>query len=428
MQWDTASEQRLALLYKRRKPAMRTGLRLLRSLVRETIASIEDPSLVRAELRSVRVKTLESVARKAEKNGWAPKDALWRCGDLIGCRVVCNNVEDVYRFVELLREHLPSFSGTVEVQDQIARPNSAGYRAIHVNFGIDVGKHPFSPDMVPCEIQARSRLQDAWAELSHDDLYKAANMPEDLRARLADLATNLAAADITATAIRERVMTVVTAPKRRPDLAKVTAKGVAHVFSRAFGRSPPDYLVRQAKALARSLKVEALSQVAKTLDDIDFRESVASAYAETMPVRISGEETFLAAVRAVAKGRDWAISEVKRLAREEWDEIDQIARREALSSLPDSIEEFMNQVEGFDSGENIVSWAEALDVAGSCLVCGNAVIDAYAFAEAAVDYYKADEVYMERIARAVLQSDVDTGGYGDGALCAYHNEQASKDD
>jgi hypothetical protein len=42
-----------------------------------------------------------------------------------GHRVVCNNVEDAYRFIERLKETLPGFPGKVEVQDQIAKPNPA---------------------------------------------------------------------------------------------------------------------------------------------------------------------------------------------------------------------------------------------------------------------------------------------------------------
>lgn len=428
MPWDEASEKRLAQLYRWRKKAMTAANRCLRALVQETIASIEDKSLVRAELRSVRVKTLESVARKASRNRWDPDDALWRCSDLIGCRVVCNNVEDVYRFVELLREALPVIYGTVEVQDQIAKPNPSGYRAIHVNFGVDVGKNPFSPDMVPCEIQVRSRLQDAWAELSHGDIYKADNMPEDLPARLSDLARSLAAADGTASVIRERAMTVVIAPRRRPNLSSVTAKGIAHVFSRVFGRNPPDYLVRQAISLARALKVGALTQVSAILDDVGFRDQTAAAYAEIMPGRISSEETLLAAIRATAKGKQWAIAEVVRLARAAWDEIDQTARREALLSLPETIEEFIEEVEGFNGGGSILEWADALGTTSACLICGNTVVDAYALAEAAVHHYKADEGYIDRIEGAMLRSEVDTDGYGDGTLCAYHSEQAGKDD
>lgn len=34
-------------------------------------------------------------------------------------------------------------------------------------------------------------------------------------------------------------MTVVAAPKRRVNLAKITDKGIAHTFSRVFGRNPP---------------------------------------------------------------------------------------------------------------------------------------------------------------------------------------------
>src|SRR5260370_14962601 len=96
--------------------------------------------LVRAEFKGdVRIKELTSLRRKAEKNGWQANEVLAVCGDLVGGRVVCNNVEDVYRFVELLREALPGTSVRIEVQDQISEPNSWGYRALHVNLTLEVG-------------------------------------------------------------------------------------------------------------------------------------------------------------------------------------------------------------------------------------------------------------------------------------------------
>ena len=140
---------------------------------------------------------------KAEKNGWQANQALSACCDIVGGRVVCNNIEDVYRFVELLREALPA--GTVAIQDQIDEPNSAGYRALHVNLSLRVGTDPFRPELVPCEIQIRTRLQDAWAVLSHDDIYKQQELPEEVRARFKDLSEVLAAADHIASDIRRRV-------------------------------------------------------------------------------------------------------------------------------------------------------------------------------------------------------------------------------
>jgi hypothetical protein len=53
------------------------------------------------------------------------------------------------------------------------------------------------------------------------------------------------------------------------------------------------------------------------------------------------------------------------------------------------------------------------------------------FAEAALQYYDADDgdgEMQNRIETAIRRSSTETGGWGDGPLCAYHNEQASKDD
>ncbi len=41
--------------------------------------------------------------------------------------------------------------------------------------------------------------------------------------------------------------------------------------------------------------------------------------------------------------------------------------------------------------------------------------------------FDADDAH-ERIEMALRGSGVETGGWGDGSLCAYHNEQAAKDD
>ena len=192
-------------IYDRRSPALERAGRQLRSILAEVVAAIEDRTLVRAEVRGVRIKGFSSIERKATAKEWRAEDALLECSDLIGGRVVCNNIEDVYRFAELLKERLPGMPGEFEIQDHIKEPNKGGYRALHVNFWLDIGTNPFAPDRVPCEVQIRSCLQDAWAELSHDDIYKQPDLPADLRARAKDLAETLAAADRIASDIRERV-------------------------------------------------------------------------------------------------------------------------------------------------------------------------------------------------------------------------------
>jgi ppGpp synthetase/RelA/SpoT-type nucleotidyltranferase len=69
----------------------------LRSILVKVVAAIEDRALVRAEVRSVRIKGLSSIEGKAAAKGWKADETLSACSDLIGGRVVCNNIEDVYR-------------------------------------------------------------------------------------------------------------------------------------------------------------------------------------------------------------------------------------------------------------------------------------------------------------------------------------------
>lgn len=138
-------------IYEQRTPAIERAGRRLRSILAEVVAAIEDKTLVRAEVRSVRLKEISSIERKAVAKGWKAEEALSACSDLIGGRVVCNNIEDVYRFAELLKERVAGAFGEFEIQDHIKNPNKGGYRALRVNFRLDVGKNPFRPDLIPCE-------------------------------------------------------------------------------------------------------------------------------------------------------------------------------------------------------------------------------------------------------------------------------------
>lgn len=418
--------------YEERLQAFRRAEERLQSMLESVVAKIEDKTLVRAELRGVRIKEIASLQRKAESNGWDGDQALSRCSDLIGGRVVCNNVEDVHRFAELLKEQVPSPWGEFDVQDYTTEPNEGGYRALHVNFRLDVGEHPFQSDLVPCEVQIRSRLQDAWAELSHDDIYKQPSLPEDLRARAKDLAEVLAAADRIASDIRSGVMRKTAPPEHRPKMDQVSAAGLAFSFREVFGRSPPDYAVRLALNLCEQLRITSLESMPDALGRPGFRDRVAEIYRSIIGVGIGVEEIFLAALYAAAEGDDQAISWVRKKARRERDELEQFSRREALSSLPDTIEDLIENIEDPHGEADIEGWAEALGATSECAICSTTIIQPFSFAEAAVQHYEipeGDDVDVhERIEAALRASGAETGGWGDGSLCAYHNEQAAKDD
>jgi len=201
------------------------------------------------------------------------------------------------------------------VQDQIKVPNRGGYRALHINFWLDVGDHPFQVERLPCEVQIRSRLQDAWAVLSHDDIYKQEDLPDDLRARFKDLAEMLSAADRIASDIRGRVRQEATPPAERPSFDTVTEAGLAFIFSETFGRSARDFLLRQAESMVAELGIESLRGLSELLTDDGFRSKAEAAYRFSMPLGPSAEETFLAGLRALKVGAEHRVGPAGEKAR-----------------------------------------------------------------------------------------------------------------
>lgn len=422
---------RLSEAYEAREPALYRAKERLQSILREIVKAIDDKTLVRAEVRQPRVKSLASLERKTRKNNWHSTDALTLCSDLIGGRVVCNNTDDVYRFAELLKESLPIYSEAFEIQDFIRQPNKGGYRALHVNFRLNIGE-TFEPDLVPCEVQIRTRLQDAWAELSHGDIYIQPDLPEDLPARAKDLAEVLAAADKIASDIRLRAVRETIPPEQRPNLGRVSAAALAFVFKDVFGRSPPDYVVTQALNSCDALGVTSLERLPEVLGRGEFREKLSNAYRNIIGMQCGHEDLFLAAIYALVRGDEQAVKHVQRHARRELRELEYFTQREMLASLPDTVQELTEQLKDPDSEADVAAWAEALGATGKCAVCSTTIIRPDTFAEAALHHYElaepeANEVY-QRIVQAICNSGVDTGGESSSSLCSYHDWQATRED
>lgn len=407
--------------YNRTRPALKRATDRLTSLLQDVVGQIEDPKLVRAKFGAVRPKGVTGLERKARDAGWTPDEALSRCCDLIGGRVVCNNVEDVYRFEALLQESLSFEAGPVERQDYIHSPKD-GYRALHLNFRLDVGE-PLAPQMIPCEVQIRSRLQDAWAELSHADIYKHNDLPADLLARSVDLSVLLAAAEQIASGIRASVRRVTEPPDEQPSFGRVTESSLAYIFKDAFGRAPPSYIVAMALSTSRDLNIVALEGLPAILKRSGFRESLNEAHRQVLSFSIDPETILIAALHALATDDEAALRYVREQATLRFEEIDDFARRELSSELPDTAEQLIDEIDDPRHETDVEFLAAALGVAYNCPYCNATVIDPFGFSEAAMYHYRlsgeeADRV-CQRIQDAIFGSGVDTGGFGETDACSH---------
>jgi putative GTP pyrophosphokinase len=118
--------------------------------------------------------------------------------DLIGIRIVCPFIEDLSAVEGLLKNKLEVIEVERKGQDHTFK--EFGYESIHLLIKIPA-------DLIaahgPCgcevaEIQIRTILQDAWAEVEHELVYKAQFTPFDdpMKRKLAAVNANLSLADI----------------------------------------------------------------------------------------------------------------------------------------------------------------------------------------------------------------------------------------
>lgn len=140
-------------------------------------------------------------------------DSLIYLTDMMGIRMICAFLEDINIALNQIKEIFEIKE--VEVKGAEKKFSEFGYESIHVLIKIPesckpklAGKYeklkPVSEEIV-CEIQIRTILQDAWAEVEHELIYKTEFSPFDkpLRRKLASLNASLTLADITFQEIRD---------------------------------------------------------------------------------------------------------------------------------------------------------------------------------------------------------------------------------
>jgi putative GTP pyrophosphokinase len=162
---------------------------------------------------STRVKTLRSFLKKLKRNGWPQfYYASEVAGDLIGARVTCWFLDDCYGFMNLINSS-PHLRLDRAFEDYIKNPKPSGYRSIHLvaNIAYDSVQREGSEvaikaEEMKCEIQIRTKLQDAWGDVTHEFHYKAKNSGVDNRdyeSLLCDISDRLATEDKTLIKFRD---------------------------------------------------------------------------------------------------------------------------------------------------------------------------------------------------------------------------------
>lgn len=125
--------------------------------------------------------------------------------DMLGVRIVCPFLENVQLVEKVIRDSFPVVEEERKGADHSFK--EFGYESIHFLIRIpeDLLCMYCVDENLVCEIQIRTILQDAWAEVEHELVYKAEFTPfdEPLRRKLAALNANLTLSDIIFQEIRD---------------------------------------------------------------------------------------------------------------------------------------------------------------------------------------------------------------------------------
>ena len=193
--------------YEKYAPVLAEILGNIESFLKQKIHLISNPSY------KTRIKEFPSyykkILRKKDKVQEASEGGgLVVLTDLIGVRVICPFVEDL----AVVEEQVMDCFDVREIERKGAEQSfkEFGYESVHILVAIPDECLPKNctlpiPDELVCEIQIRTILQDAWAEVEHELIYKSEFNPFDkpLRRKLASINASLTLADIIFQEIRD---------------------------------------------------------------------------------------------------------------------------------------------------------------------------------------------------------------------------------
>lgn len=194
---------------------------------------------------SKRCKTVESLRGKIERK--QTYELLEDVTDLVGIRVITNYSTDVDEIAALIRsEFVVDWDKTVDKRTTID-PNQFGYLSLHYIVSLNPERAALKEYRdyagIKFEIQMRSILQHAWAEIEHDIGYKSViEVPRNVSRAFSRLAGLLELADEEFDSIRKKI-------REYKDFVEQTAKSGSNKLP--LDKESFTYFVETNKVVAR---------------------------------------------------------------------------------------------------------------------------------------------------------------------------------
>ena len=143
-----------------------------------------------------RIKTEKSAIDKLERKGYefSIKNLILHVHDMIGVRIVCSFISDVYDIVDIIKN-----SKQIKVKsekDYIKSHKDTGYISYHLIVYVPIYINN-TVEYIEAEIQIRTLAMDFWASLDHKIQYKFPNdtIPEEVKQEMYNCAFDIQALD-----------------------------------------------------------------------------------------------------------------------------------------------------------------------------------------------------------------------------------------
>ena len=397
------------------------------SALLEKIAKIktktERSSRLRIAYLNGRVKSVHSIIRKAIQNKIPAGKALTTIEDIVGIRLIVHNLNDI----EPLFTELRKVDGlTIERKKRHAA--SRGYRALHAKGKLSWIANDGKKHSVLVEIQIRTLLQDAWAILSHRDVYKNnSELPTLAKTISRNMSGMLSSLDKMANDFRHAIASEVQPPNDLSDSAPLDREGIAFLYYDIFGEIPNEFEVRSLSEIAKKYQVQNVGDARKGLTKDIFAKLRKIHSKRFAIVEMNNFDLFEYGLSYIQNGKS-AFQDYRNKIEEEWAEIEAYGRHEPLSEMPETFDDFIEMVQ---SGDLPMEALKALGGVEACARCSNEILVTDLAAEMVLDYYDNPDTDIDLaslITNAAIKDGQEIESIDSSGLCSYCSYQAAKDD
>ena len=331
-------------IYNKRVETLRSELSQLKELLSLRLQQLKRTEGTRARVVDARVKRPAKIWKKAVKYNYSASKALNKIVDILGIRIVCNNLSDAESVIKMIKQE----SGHIHIKkivDMVANPREDGYRAVHLHTTINLF---FSSDIkkIPCEIQVRTLAQDMWGRLSRDDLY-GNNPPELIAATSKAISKQLSAIDEMAQQIRNELNKPAEKAHDIKETDPLSPQRLALLFNQKYNDDIWQWSLYDWMSNIEEAEAETIRDVRELLDDDKLREKLDEITKDIRGYPLEDSEWVVySAMVAAEVNTESGIEAIKDRIEKEWDEITTFALRE---SLPSTIDDFIDELENVTS-------------------------------------------------------------------------------